>query len=1483
MSTVIRPTSAPELPTTIKSFIAAFDSLRRKRTFWRALGLSACFSVVWILACCLADRLLKLNTDVRLALLVLHAVAVVLILAMPTWRMLRRRIDWMDAAEQIESRDRPLAGRLQTVTSQSLESEPSFRGSAQIIERLTADVEARLTVTRPDRLVPKRPVARAWLLTLCSLVIASAVLRLETMDLPTLVLRYFMPTMKIAPVTTTRLSVYPGDTSIVEGSSLPISVQADRLNPERPVKLFLWRGGSWGSMKSAPDPINPDIRRTTIPDVDQDLRYYVAGGDAVSPIYNVSVLRKPVVRQLLAQCDYPPYTRTSPETVAIADGALQVPTGTRIALSIITSVPVARAQLLREGEASTIEMSASDRPDLWQTTVDVDRNAEWRIELTSTSGVRSSAPATLRVQAVADQPPAVRLIGMTGEVRLQPRDIIELPYKTSDDWSVESLTLRLEVQPSQAVEAGTLTNVARGKPTTQSSTVFEALASRAVDGNSSGVFSDGTVTHTGHAEGNFWQVDLGAITPISIIEVWNRTDAAPDRLRDFQVLISDEAFDAVHAGRTSTTQPGVEVIEVEGVCGTPTVVDVYRSGRYVRVELPQRDYLSLAEVKIYDATTAASEWGEEFVDYGDAFAPDALRAFEGGPTIIEREVKLPEPGKDRDGQIQLDLAELDLRLGDVVSVSLHAVDTSGQSGSSDASRILISPRSVDPVTYRRIRELEGAVSVLRGMSAELTAARAALVPQKADTPLVAPRLASVHQHLAGAAENGRRSVTSLLRAIAQNMPPTAATATAALIDGVEAMSGEANLISEILTSGGAAGAETTAARIQQVNERIGGIDLALITMLEGEKAAVLLAEIENLSASQRVPPQATREAAERVRERLARMEQNIAAAARELALDPATQADLQGQLKRKVEAAALSAASHALIDFTPVVAAWVEQLKRQSSLPRDTSGSEPLTSRLEAASQAEALRRDADVTRARDLSLVRLVVGRLASQAGLVPSPASTTSPAPTPDLLPLVAALHREHQLNRATTAPDPNADEIRAAARAARAKLNEFILPAPETNGATAGDNMARPHHDLEMALRAELLADAGNYAEVAKIDRQLARRSERSSSGLAWSRISRLNSIARRIQQLADAQAALLRQTGRASTQPSAHAELAEQQARLTEAIHDAMMPDDGRVTEADSRQEAEAAMRSARQILSSLPTSLSNARTALADRNIARDRAETARKRADAAGLEQWAAANRAAVAAELQRQESEARFQQAAAAVESDVAEAMADALRPFAPETVEAVRVLDEQLAPALAGVQQASAAGDASAVEEAFAEASNSAGHALERLRAAHLSLLDNDPMLAARAASSAAMATLVQPISTASSQNDSLKTVESLQREAADALNRAAGQANRSAAMERLSVLPSMSPLLAASPPAASAIRDVPAPDIAPNPAPSSLFQALRGWGQLPWRLPGDLTIAAGEIDPPGYRDALDAYFLTIQNAQAKDAAAPATQEAQ
>jgi YVTN family beta-propeller protein len=176
-------------------------------------------------------------------------------------------------------------------------------------------------------------------------------------------------------------------------------------------------------------------------------------------------------------------------------------------------------------------------------------------------------------------------------------------------------TLRLQWQlpgtpaftavPADRLYAGTVpstTNLAPGKPATQSSTYEAAVASRAVDGNTLGTYGGGSLTHTAsNTAQDWWQVDLGRSNRIDSLTLWNRTDCCADRLSNFVVFVS--ATDM--AGRSLDqlrADPAVASRQVGASNIASTIgIPVGANGRFVRVQLKGQGYLSLAEVQVFGA------------------------------------------------------------------------------------------------------------------------------------------------------------------------------------------------------------------------------------------------------------------------------------------------------------------------------------------------------------------------------------------------------------------------------------------------------------------------------------------------------------------------------------------------------------------------------------------------------------------------------------------------------------------------------------------------------------------------------------------------------------------------------------------------------------------------------------------------------------------------------------------------------------------
>ncbi|MBN1855010.1 MAG: discoidin domain-containing protein [Pirellulales bacterium] len=150
-------------------------------------------------------------------------------------------------------------------------------------------------------------------------------------------------------------------------------------------------------------------------------------------------------------------------------------------------------------------------------------------------------------------------------------------------------------------------NIAVGYPAIQSTTAYGGVPERAVDGITNGNWGYNSVTHTDPTDNNpWWQVDLGILSEIDGISLWNRTDCCSERLEDItiQVFAADGVTPVYTSALLNPGNPpplGPYVIS-ENLLGQNI------QGRYVRVtrtEPPSAEgVLSLAEVQVFGERAA---------------------------------------------------------------------------------------------------------------------------------------------------------------------------------------------------------------------------------------------------------------------------------------------------------------------------------------------------------------------------------------------------------------------------------------------------------------------------------------------------------------------------------------------------------------------------------------------------------------------------------------------------------------------------------------------------------------------------------------------------------------------------------------------------------------------------------------------------------------------------------------------------------------
>ncbi|HUF62746.1 MAG TPA: plastocyanin/azurin family copper-binding protein, partial [Verrucomicrobiales bacterium] len=130
-------------------------------------------------------------------------------------------------------------------------------------------------------------------------------------------------------------------------------------------------------------------------------------------------------------------------------------------------------------------------------------------------------------------------------------------------------------------------NVAPKGRATQSSTAHGGEASRAIDGNRSGAYSDGGQTHTQENRRNtWWELDLGRDFPVEAVTLWTRSEDGGRfavRLQGFDLRLLDGSRTEVfsHAGNPAPEE-SVRVAlkgDVAGAIRRAAVAAIVRTGQ----------------------------------------------------------------------------------------------------------------------------------------------------------------------------------------------------------------------------------------------------------------------------------------------------------------------------------------------------------------------------------------------------------------------------------------------------------------------------------------------------------------------------------------------------------------------------------------------------------------------------------------------------------------------------------------------------------------------------------------------------------------------------------------------------------------------------------------------------------------------------------------------------------------------------------------
>ena len=419
---------------------------RRLRTIWgrwvlaqfvQDATLSAGVLSAVLLCLLAAEAVFWVNSPWRTALLVLWLAAAAILLGVlilpPILAGWRRRSRFKHIArciaDEVPEADDRLVNLLELGRGEASTAPPSLVMRA--VQRLHDEV-VRLPLERAVSF--RRSLQRARLA-----VVPAAGLLVFLLAAPQAFLaaghRLFSPGVSFQRPVSFTVEVEPGSVRITRGESLDIAAHVSGQQVPDAITLEIQPDGQRHSRSAILRSEGTQRYVHQESNVRQDFRYRVVASPLVSPWFEVTVLDRPILRNLSVDLIPPTYTGLPRQTLTPGTGNITAVVGTRVEISVRSSITPVEARLVFESDQPDVSM-----PELEGGFI-VQKEDHYSIHLVSPEGIANSDPVRYAVTPVADRYPSVHIVAPEPEAILDISLNVPLAARLEDDYGFTRIAL----------------------------------------------------------------------------------------------------------------------------------------------------------------------------------------------------------------------------------------------------------------------------------------------------------------------------------------------------------------------------------------------------------------------------------------------------------------------------------------------------------------------------------------------------------------------------------------------------------------------------------------------------------------------------------------------------------------------------------------------------------------------------------------------------------------------------------------------------------------------------------------------------------------------------------------------------------------------------------------------------------------------------------------------------------------------------------
>jgi len=243
----------------------------------------------------------------------------------------------------------------------------------------------------------------------------------------------------LAPLT---ISLNLGDTSLVRGGTLSLQADANR-RPNQSVNFHfrsLAAGGEWKRVgMSETDQLN--TYALTLPDINEDLEYFVSAENTKSDPHRVSVYDPLLIKSFEVVTKFPSYLRFADRVETPGTPDVSAPAGSNVSIRAITNGQLKSGKFasVDSTEVPTTIIGENQPAASWS--MAVTRDEIFTLSLTDIHGQTVTTPTPSTLTCIIDRPPTVKLTSPAMQVTSNPMGEIAFVADIADDLALENADL----------------------------------------------------------------------------------------------------------------------------------------------------------------------------------------------------------------------------------------------------------------------------------------------------------------------------------------------------------------------------------------------------------------------------------------------------------------------------------------------------------------------------------------------------------------------------------------------------------------------------------------------------------------------------------------------------------------------------------------------------------------------------------------------------------------------------------------------------------------------------------------------------------------------------------------------------------------------------------------------------------------------------------------------------------------------------------